>query len=482
MLTLVVLACAAALAAGLGVKHLLAHIKSEHEITWIEYGIGATAIIVLLAPLVAFVGWHISKAEVLNYHEYWNGWELVAYRDDITCTEDGLCTHTYDCDPYEVYVSETCTDTDSEGNTSSHECGHWETRYRQCPYVDMETNYIVQTTLGDYTIAAHRFPDNPNRHRWRAYESIPHSVIEAAGTGIPQFWQQAKDRIDSGAPGPVTARRDYDNYILASDHTILKQYSSDIARYRKDNLLPPVSSSVHDFYLADKVHFVGYEPETGVDWQTTLARLNAALGMELQGDVEIVIVRNASVDADPDSYALALKAYWQDKGTFGKDTLSKNGIGIVVGTTDGSTVSWARAFTGMPLGNEQMVVALESGLKGVPLTPATLIGSITTTYTTVNDTRAQQSRVIVRSRHTGAIASVLWGDSDPSMRFLRISMGGDDKNGHGSGFLYLNSEIVPTESQQRWIAFIIFFLSCGVWWVAAMVGTTCWPGIRSRRD
>ncbi len=471
----------AALLAGLVVKFGLDFFESDHRISWAEFGIGAAIIIVVLAPSIGFLGWHLSKAEVLRHHEYWNGWELVAYREDITCEEDGSCRYSYDCHPYLVYVSQTCSTTDSNGNTSSYECGHYETRYHQCPYVDMETNFIIQTTLGDYTISAHRFPDNPQAHRWDRGEEIPDSVIASAETGIPQFWADAKRRIDSGWPGPVTARRDYDNYILASDHTILKQYSSDIERFQRQKLLPPVTSDVHDFYLADKVHFVGWTPKDATAWQDALNRLNAALGVELQGDVQIVIIHSSVVDNDKDSYTFALKAYWQDKKVFGKDVMSKNGIGIVIGTTDGTTVSWARAFTGMPLGNEHLLVALESGLKGQPLSPAPLIGGIKTSTSAVNDPGKQESRIVVRSTHWGAIASILWGDHDQSTRFTRISMGGKgDTGGHGSGFMYLKSEIVPTDSQKSWISWIIFFVSCCVWAGAAVIGTDQWPGLRTR--
>lgn len=450
-----------ALLVGFCVKLILDKIGGENQITRNEYLIGSAIIILVVAPLVGFTGWHLARSNLVTFNEYRNGWETAAERNDFTCTEDGPCRWTYNCNPYVVYVSETCTD--SKGN--SYECGHFETRYHQCPYVDVETTYTVETTLGQYTIAEHRFPENPQAHRWDQSENIPGGIIERAGTGIPTFWSQVWQRISKATPDPVTARRDYKNYILASDKTILKQYSSDIERYRKQNLLPPIASSISGYYDAEKVSFVGYRPSDGAVWQGALNRLNAAFGTELRGDVHMVIIRSDIVDEDPDSYALALKAFWQDKKVFGQNAFSKNGVGIVLGTHDQKMVAWARAFTGMPLGNEHMTVALESALKGQPLDPSIIVGSVgTSSVVTVNSSRV--SLQITKMNRSGLIAQIFWGDSDKSLRFTRMSMTGKG-SGHGSGFLYLYSEISPTAEQRRWISVITFILACVFWVVAA---------------
>src|SRR5439155_22131201 len=98
--------------------------------------------------------------------------------------------------------------------------------------VTQEDSYYVETTLGTYTIAEHIFPANPQN--WRSSHSVPDDVPR----GVPALWAAAKQRLDSGDPGPVTAQRDYQNYILASQATILHKYSASIDRYKQEKLLP----------------------------------------------------------------------------------------------------------------------------------------------------------------------------------------------------------------------------------------------------
>lgn len=452
-----------ALLAGLLVKFILDKGNSEYRITSNEYLVGVGVIVFILTPLIGYFGWEIARTNQVTYNEYWNGWEASAERNDITCTEDGPCKWTYNCHPYQEYVSRSCSD----GKGGSYECGHWETRYHQCPYVKVETTYTVSTTLASHIVSVHRFPDKPQEHRWDRSTRIPESVIGWAGTGIPTYWSEVYQRIASATPGPATTRREYVNYILASDRTILKQYSADIGHYQKQGLLPPVASSISGFYDTNKVSFVGYRPQDSAIWQNTVNRLNAAMGAELQGDLHMVIVRSPIVDKDHHSYALALKAYWQDILTFGKNAFPKNGIGVILGTTDGTTVAWAHAFTGMPLGNEHLIVALESALKGKPLEPLTVIGPIDVT-SSVTKSPSRVSIQVKKTTHAGVIPSILWGDNDKSLRFTRIGMTGKGA-GKGSGYLYLYSEISPSSEQRMWISIITFLLACVFWVGAAMI-------------
>jgi hypothetical protein len=178
----------------------------------------------------------------------------------------------------------------------------------------------VQTTLGEYEIASHRFPDNPQANRWRQSKSIPEGTISNAGVGAPSFWLKVKERIDAKTPGPVTKKFSYENYVLASDHTILKEFSKEVERYTKAGLFPDIQGKVYNFYWSEKVYEVGSLPNKGI-WIDKLEKLNAAFGSELQGDVHLVIV-NKSID-NPDEYANALHAYWQNKEKFGVNTLPK---------------------------------------------------------------------------------------------------------------------------------------------------------------
>lgn len=453
MLTIGIVSMALAIIAGLGIKFLLESNSQSFEgrISWREFFIGTALISVVLVPLTIHIGWKVAKANNLSFNEYYNGWETKAVAQPIACERDGSCYHEYNCDPYPVVVPYPCNCTKRGCSV----CFRTEIHYHSCPYVKTETNYFVQTTLGDFTIAEHRFPNDPQTQCWRNGESIPQYVIDNAGVGEPPFWMAAKQRLDSGKPGPVTKRMSYDNYILASDRSILHQYSAEIEKYKSQGLLPTLQSGVHDFYLADKLYFVGFNPSNSEEWQKKLQYLNAGLGSELEGDLHLVIVQNKEISGNPDSYLLALKAYWQNPAVFGKDAISKNTIMIVAGTEDGKNVSWARAITGMPLGNERLTTAIRE-LGTVSLSPDSLIGN-------VNELSSKSKTV------DGALSKILWGRKDPGTKFKRVIMGGKNDGGDSNGFTYLANEIVITPWQRFWIGVCAFIGSLLIWFIAVLV-------------
>ena len=461
----VILVIVAALLAGCVIKYFLDKTKNIYEITKKEFIIGSVIISLITAPITVFAGWSLAKANNLSFNEYWNGYEKTAQWEITTCSRDGPCVHEYSCDPYLVHVIDSYAYTDSDGNYHP-EVSHWETHYHDCPYTTEEWTFTIDTTLGSYTVAANNLPTNPDSHRWDGWVAVPTNI----SSGIPSFWAAAKQRIDSGKPGPVTKRMQYDNYILASDKSILNQYSDKIEQYTKDKLLPDVANSVHEFYYADKVYFVGYEPIDKKFWQTTLMYLNAALGTELQGDLHIVIVQNAKISAEKDAYITALKAYWSDPKVFGDDTVSKNAIIVVVGTEDGQTVSWARATTGMPLGNEYMLNQIQNKLPGTALTPEALIGIVNGEfYTTVND--KNETKLKVRGLHgNGILNRLLWGLDDAQTKFKRVSMTGNSEDDNGNGFLYLADELEPSDGEKILFAIIGFGVSMLVWAGAILYG------------
>lgn len=439
MLAVIAISILCSALAGLCIKWYLDRVQSELEITWLEFGLGMLAAIFVVAPLTAWLGWKIAVNSLVDYREYWNGWEMAAIAEPIRCSRDGPCVHEYDCDPYIVLVSCNC---DDKGNCSM--CP--ETRYHDCPYVTVETNYSIQTTLGDYTIGTYRFPDDPNANRWRSSHSIPEHVIQRVGVGAPPFWSAAKVRMDAHSPGPVCKRMSYENYVLASERTILKQYSGDVQKFRDAGLLPKLASDVHDFYWADKVYFVGWKPANPHAWQSALRYLNAALGSELQGDLHLVIVQNETIAGNPDAYVNALRAHWHDVEHYGRDAFAKNAIAIVAGTADGMRVAWARAFTGVPIGNEAMTTAVRNELKGVELDSENFLGT------------------------DSVLRKILWGQDNSATRFARISMSARDATDNGSGYLYLRNEIQPTTGQLVAMGVVVFILCGGLWVVAAVVG------------
>ncbi len=457
MVILVLLTVIMAGLAGLAMKKILEMQHARGQISWREFYIGMAATPVL-AVLVAWAGWSMARHSNMTFSEYWNGWETAAVKTSIICKEDGRCRWDYDCHPYIVMVSYSCN-CDKNNNCST--CYRPETRYHSCPYVAQEYNYSVQSTLGSFQIASNVFPDDPQRHRWpeEPRQVIPQYVISQAGVGDPPYWLEVKRRMDANAPGPVSMKHDYPNYILASERTLMKQYSSDIEDYRKANVLPDLPKKIQGFYTTDKIRFVGFVPVDVMQWKRNLEYLNAALGSQLQGDLMVVIVKNALVSGNPDRYVLALKAYWQDKVSQGHEALPKNALVIAMGTDDGQTVSWSRGFTAMPMGNEKLTVTLRDGLKGLLLKPEAILGPAFS-FRDVHGIHYPPEGTTA-----AALPSLLWGRDDPTTKFQRISMSGKDGNG---GFLYLKGEIQPT-SGQTWAIAIVTFLFCMLVWVVAIM-------------
>jgi hypothetical protein len=286
--------------------------------------------------------------------------------------------------------------------------------------------------------------------------------------GIHPFWAAAKERVESGNPGHVTKRMVYDNYLLASDLTILNEYSDMIEMYLEANLLPPVQYDVHSWYWADKVYFVNYHANNPTEWHKRMGNLNSGLGTELQGDLHLVIVQSDAVNTAPDTYLIALKAYWQNSEVFGDNVISKNSIIVVLGTEDGNTVKWARAITGMPGGNEHMITAISRQLKGLPIEPETIIGSLQGEIYT----RESDGKTKVRALHPdpGALENIIWGLDDPKTQFVRISMTGNDEDDVGGGYLHLEDEIRPSLTQMAVIIFVTTLGTMIVWFVFVYIG------------
>jgi len=443
---------------GLIWKAILDYRQSDFEITWSEFLIGGVIVALVFSAVGVNIGWKMAVNSTIRYNEYWNGWELKAIDQTTSCERDGLCNHEYSCDPYVVLVPYSCM-CDSKGNCST--CVRPETRYHSCPSVTEEHTYVVQTTLGDYTINNHVF--SPNPVEWRSGSGIPSDVQR----GPSQIWVEAKSRCDSGHPGPVTQRNSYDNYLLASDTTIFKQYSSQIDTYKAAGVLPDLRHDVRDYYQADKVYFVDFNPTDPVAWQKVHSYLNAAFGTELQGDLHLVIVQGDYVSANPDAYAIALKAYWQSTQVWGKDTISKNSVIVVLGTTDGQTVAWSRATTGMPIGNEMMITTIQNHMAGTQLTPDAVLGSVNGQFYQKVKSDNTTKLAVKGVGDTGSLRRILWGMDDPATKFARVSMTANDSGDNGTGFNYLMNQIRPDFGQQLTIVIVMLTLSCIVWLVDA---------------
>lgn len=456
MFLLILAGIVVVLASGVAVKYFFQWRQSQYEIDNKEFLIAALALSLVAVPLVTFVGYKVAISNQVTYYENRNGWETRANKYVTVCTRDGACRNCYDCDPYTVREPYDCSYT-SNGKRVSRTCYRNVTKYHRCPYTTEEWTFEIQTTLGDHTIAYHNLPTNPESWRWRAYKSVP----DHYQSGVPQRWQETKDRLDEGNPDAVVNRFDYENYILASHTTIMKKYSDAIAGYKSANLFPPLNAQVYDLYYMKRVYFIGVANVDDERWQDAMMRFNGALGTSLQGDLHLVVV-DANKIQSPDNYHQALVAYWLSP-EFGKNALSKNGIVVILGTRDGKTVEWARASTGMPLGNENLMVQIGSDMKGVELTPDAVLGHPTATVTGERSVKIQLTQ--------SALEKLLWGPN----KYQRVHMKSQGEN--SAGFEYLLKELEPTGSQKVWILVVTFICGLIAWGICLIAGV---PRYRSK--
>jgi hypothetical protein len=266
-------------------------------------------------------------------------------------------------------------------------------------------------------------------------------------------------RIETGDPWPVTKTYRYTNYLLASEHTILRTYRGAAEEFRSRNLLPSITTDIRrdTYYRANKVYLVGCSRHTYASWNDYLERLNGALGSELQGDVHLVLVCDPTVNRNPDRYRYALEAHWQDTELFKRGALPKNALVVLVGTTDQKTVAWGRAFTGMPVGNEDLAVALQSrfmAVKGVAWHPRAVIGAVSGVVQTKGTGFTSASR-----RGPGILTDTLWGNPDRATRFARVSMAAQDSWDIGTGYRYLATEVVLSGLQKFLVMLAVVIVS-----------------------
>lgn len=454
---LYILGILGAIIVGVLVKVISDNTGTMSQITRNELIVGAAICALFVVPMTVFVGTKIAKGNNLTFHENWNGYEIKAIENVTVCEKDGSCSYDYSCDPYQYTYTEThyTTSTDANGNatTSSYTDTHTETRWHDCPYVTKEYNYEIKDSFGDtHEIGGTRFAKNPKR--WYGDGDEDYDGMPNVPRGAPKFWKEAKARIDSGNNGVVTKRMDYDNYILASQTTILKQYSGAIARYKKAKLLPKVQTEIREPYLADRAYFVGLKADKKA-WLTSVGQFNAAFGSDLQGDLHFVLVDMNDV-SNMDEYSLALQAYWQGP-EFKKDGLSKNTLLVVVGTKDGKTIEWASAKTGMPVGNTAMLQDIRHKLRGLPLDPAVVIGAPKPKF---------KGDDLTIENGAGILENIAWGEH----KFERVCMLCEGKEDNGVGFGYLGNQVELSGGQKFGILFVAMLLSAGVWTALMFVG------------
>lgn len=445
---------------GLVAQYITDKTGSRYRIDKRELMISMAVMLVIVVPLTAYIGIKVAINNQVTYYENWNGWELKARLIKESTYEDGPMRH------YWIETRRELVDVEVEETYTDPKTGEEKTRYvtkqewkdvdYKIPYTTEEWTFVVESTIGDTQIAYRFLPENPNSYRYRFLKSVPSFPNT---TGYPDFWLEVKARVEANQPGPVTLRMPYENYILASQNSILKRFNDSIERYEKLGQLPAINSKLHGFYFSDRVYFVGTRPSG--DWQKAMQRFNAAFGQTLEGDLHLVVVDGNKI-TDRDNYAGALFAYWQS-AKFGKNALSKNSIVIVVGTKDGATIDWAVATTGMPLGNELLLEEIRKDLKGKELSPEALLGS---PYARITGPKS-----VAVTNTASELEKLLWGPN----KFKRVHMKSDDGE---VGFEYLLRELKPTTGQLVVILLVITLLASLAWGICLAYGPETYRRIR----
>jgi hypothetical protein len=447
-------------------------ITSDWHVSWREYSAGLVVFAVVVTPAIVLVGNQLSVAEALHYEEFYNGVETQAIETKTVCeagrSGSSASSGRSNC-AYEYNTGHTYTYTDMcpETEVSFDEKGNAQTRivmkpclqtaYIYAPYATIEYRYGIKDSIGgSYSFASAYLEEQPRMYGER---EIPADLPR----GAPAEWRDAKARLEAGNPRPVTRMFGYDNYILAAKDDMLLPFSQDVARYKAEGILPDHTANIgtnpmtgFNASFANKVSFVGVSVADESAWQHSLMGFNAALGSKYRGDLHMVVVDSARVDA-PDTYLNALKAYWVGDA-FGRRAIAKNAIIVVVGVND-NKVDWARATTGMPFGNEIMTEAIKVHLLGVPLDPAVLIGTPKTTVDT--ESGSDDAVKVVSSDKMGVLEEVVLH----TFPFKRACMGckGDDGE---IGYDNLVAKVQPPFWQLSIMVAIVALLSI-VWWVVA---------------
>ncbi len=402
------------------------------SITLHEFIAGAIVIGIAAFLATVVVGPGLARESAIGgYHEFWNGsvTEPVVQVDE--CHRDGSCEHTYRCDHEEVWH----TTYNSKGEASG---GYWEDIYHQCPYATRELKYVLETNIGkSFTIADGYFEAHPEE--WRSGEGLP-SVSEVPREP-PERWIKAKTDLENGLSDPVTKVAEYENFILASDSELYTEYEGGIEEYQKAGLLPKTTAHLDEDNMlfdydmqAQKVQAVGGLKLANIgEWQNRLMRLNAALGVDFQGDIHIVLVPADKI-SNPDEYITALKAYWT---SLGKWSISKNGIILAIGVSpDGKTVEWSRAETGMPVGNEQMLAALKFDLSGESFDPDVLLGNVSASI----HKKGSESEIVYDKAGGGLVGNIVF----TKFPFARACMKCEDEGDNGAGYVDLRDQVPIT--------------------------------------
>lgn len=439
--------------------------RAQPKISLAEYSVGLVVLGLIVAPSVLMVGNRLSVASTLSYQEFYNGYETHALRHETICEpgEAGNsessgrsnCAWEYKTDETYTWLdlqSYPCTDANGDAST----CQHWVpvTDHIYYPYAKVEYTYQILDSLG----GNHRFKTVyiPQDAEPYAGEPIPDHIPR----GEPEEWTISAQRLAAGYARSVTRIFWYDNFILAAKDELLLPFSQDIERYLEAGILPEHTADIMTRPLrgfnesfAHKMSFVGVATDEPA-WQESVMDFNAVLGSELRGDLHMVAIDADLVD-DPDNYLNALKAYWLGED-FGRRAIAKNAIIVVLGVDNG-TVQWAKATTGMPYGNEAMILAIENFLYGVPFTPQAVIGM--PRIEVIPGPDGEHEATFHLALEPGELERIVLQD----FPFKRACMTCEDDGDEGIGFDKIVAKIPPPPSHLFVMGLVVFIISMAAW-------------------
>ncbi len=423
--------------------------------------IGAVA-----TTVVVPIGYNWAQDNKASDTELYDAYEAHAGVDRVPCSRDGNCVHTYTCDVLDYDVPD---GTDSNGRPKTRHV-HEE---HQCPEATEEDTFYVDTTdktVGRQLVGPNRFPVGYRPYR---SDSHPATIAGRVGVGAPQAWLDAKARIAVGTPGLVVAHHTYTNWILATQNNLGVSYADSVKKFQQWNILPAQPDyNIRYPYNVTKVYFEGLPIANEPVWRDRASRYAAALGTK-QGDFHLVIINDPSLLDYPGAsveYINSLIAKWQSKA-LGKVALSKNGFVVVLYTTDGLTVKWAAAGTGMPKGNEELLAQIHSQLQGKPLDPNAILGNPQVSISPIAGKPGRYHAEIQTSYQSPDSLEdmVLFGPN----AFVRQCMNCKGvEDAHQLGYSYLKTQIVPDAGQ---VSVILLLTAAGVAFVwALIIGIVAW--------
>lgn len=192
--------------------------------------------------------------------------------------------------------------------------------------------------------ASHQECDHTLDNWWSVDVSSGDVIMDDCNgsSSTPNWWENAY----IGEPAAV--EHSYTNYLKADPESLIRPSSK---KYLGE--IPATWPSVTDRYKVERVLRMGPNaPAVPDGWRKALNEMNADLGVKHQVDVMVVLTSHK----DPE-FADALEAKW----LFGP----KNAVIVVLGSTDGTMVQWARVVSISDV--ELLKINLRDNLPGKPL-------------------------------------------------------------------------------------------------------------------